>query len=80
VWGKKLPGESARAVSYGAREQYPHDQHEFVLQRIDATNLTSNEGAISDNISPASDMPEEVKLQPSMYAYSDAVLEPTRRT
>ena len=34
---------------------------------IDATNLTSNEGAMSDNISPASDTLEEVKLQTSMY-------------
>lgn len=34
---------------------------------IDATNLTTNEGAMSDNISPASDMLEEVKLQTSMY-------------
>jgi Carboxypeptidase regulatory-like domain len=29
---------------------------------IDATNLTTNEGAMSDNISPASDMLQEVKL------------------
>ena len=34
---------------------------------IDATNLTTNEGAMSDNISPASDTLEEVKLQTSMY-------------
>jgi hypothetical protein len=34
---------------------------------IDATNLTTNEGAMSDNISPGSDMLEEVKLQTSMY-------------
>ena len=34
---------------------------------IDATNLTSNEGAMSDNISPAPDMLQEVKLQTSMY-------------
>ena len=34
---------------------------------IDATNLTTNEGAMSDNISPASDMLEEIKLQTSMY-------------
>jgi Carboxypeptidase regulatory-like domain/TonB dependent receptor len=34
---------------------------------IDATNLTSNEGSMSDNIAPASDMLEEVKLQTSMY-------------
>ena len=34
---------------------------------IDATNLTTNEGALSDNISPASDTLEEVKLQTSMY-------------
>jgi hypothetical protein len=34
---------------------------------IDATNLTTNEGAMSDNISPSSDMLEEVKLQTSMY-------------
>jgi hypothetical protein len=34
---------------------------------IDATNLTTNEGAMSDNISPASDTLEEVRLQTSMY-------------
>lgn len=34
---------------------------------IDATNLTTNEGAMSDNIAPASDTLEEVKLQTSMY-------------
>ena len=34
---------------------------------IDATNLTSNEGSMSDNIAPASDMLAEVKLQTSMY-------------
>ncbi len=34
---------------------------------IDATNLTTNEGAMSDNIAPGSDMLEEVKLQTSMY-------------
>ena len=34
---------------------------------VDATNLTSNEGAMSDNIAPAPDMLQEVKLQTSMY-------------
>jgi hypothetical protein len=34
---------------------------------IDATNLTTNEGALSDNIAPASDTLEEVALQTSMY-------------
>jgi hypothetical protein len=34
---------------------------------IDATNLSTNEGAMSDNIAPASDTLEEVKLQTSMY-------------
>ncbi len=34
---------------------------------IDATNLTSNEGSMSDNIAPASDMLEEITLQTSMY-------------
>ena len=34
---------------------------------IDATNLTSNEGSLSDNVSPASDTLEEVKLQTSLY-------------
>jgi hypothetical protein len=34
---------------------------------VDATNLTTNEGSMSDNISPASDTLEEVKLQTSMY-------------
>ena len=34
---------------------------------IDATNLTTNEGAMSDNIAPAADTLQEVKLQTSMY-------------
>jgi hypothetical protein len=34
---------------------------------IDATNLTTNEGAMSDNISPMTDTLQEVKLQTSMY-------------
>jgi hypothetical protein len=34
---------------------------------IDATNLTTNEGSMSDNISPAPDTLQEVKLQTSMY-------------
>jgi hypothetical protein len=34
---------------------------------IDATNLTTNEGAMSDNISPMSDTLQEVKLQTSTY-------------
>ena len=34
---------------------------------IDATNLTSNEGSLSDNVAPASDTLGEVKLQTSMY-------------
>jgi hypothetical protein len=34
---------------------------------IDATNITSNEGAMSDNISPAPEMLDEVKLQTSLY-------------
>jgi hypothetical protein len=34
---------------------------------IDATNLTSNEGSLSDNVAPASDTLEEVKLQTSLY-------------
>ena len=34
---------------------------------IDATNLTTNEGAMSDNVSPASDTLQEVTLQTSMY-------------
>ena len=34
---------------------------------IDATNITTNEGAMSDNISPAPEMLEEVKLQTSLY-------------
>ena len=31
---------------------------------IDATNITSNEGSMTDNISPAPEMLEEVKLRP----------------
>ena len=34
---------------------------------IDATNITSNEGALSNNIAPAPETLEEVKLQTSMY-------------
>jgi hypothetical protein len=34
---------------------------------IDATNLTTNEGAMSDNIAPAPDTLEEITLQTSMY-------------
>jgi hypothetical protein len=34
---------------------------------IDATNLTTNEGAMSDNIAPAPDTLQEVKLQTSLY-------------
>ena len=34
---------------------------------IDATNLTSNEGSMTDNISPAPETLEEVKLQTSLY-------------
>jgi hypothetical protein len=34
---------------------------------VDATNLTSNEGALTNNIAPAPETLEEVKLQTSMY-------------
>jgi hypothetical protein len=34
---------------------------------IDATNFSSNEGSMSDNISPSTEMLEEVALQTSMY-------------
>jgi hypothetical protein len=34
---------------------------------IDSTNLTSNEGSLSDNISPAPETLSEVKLQTSLY-------------
>ena len=34
---------------------------------IDATNLTSNEGALSNNIAPAPETLQEVKLQTSLY-------------
>lgn len=34
---------------------------------IDATNFTSNEGSLTDNINPASETLEEVKLQTSLY-------------
>ena len=34
---------------------------------VDATNITSNEGSMSDNISPAPETLEEVKLQTSLY-------------
>lgn len=34
---------------------------------VDATNFSSNEGSLSDNISPAPETLEEVKLQTSLY-------------
>jgi hypothetical protein len=34
---------------------------------IDATNMTSNEGSLIDNVAPAPDTLEEVKLQTSLY-------------
>ncbi|MGD9629489.1 MAG: TonB-dependent receptor [Pyrinomonadaceae bacterium] len=34
---------------------------------VDATNITSNEGALSDNIAPAPETLQEVKLQTSLY-------------
>ncbi len=34
---------------------------------IDATNLTTNEGSLSDNIAPAPETLDEVKLQTSLY-------------
>jgi Carboxypeptidase regulatory-like domain len=34
---------------------------------VDATNISSNEGSMTDNISPAPETLEEVKLQTSMY-------------
>lgn len=34
---------------------------------IDATNITSNEGSMNDNISPAPETLQEVKLQTSLY-------------
>jgi hypothetical protein len=34
---------------------------------IDATNITSNEGSLSDNIAPAPETLQEVKLQTSLY-------------
>jgi hypothetical protein len=34
---------------------------------IDATNITSNEGSLTDNIAPAPETLEEVKLQTSLY-------------
>ncbi len=34
---------------------------------VDATNITSNEGSLSDNISPAPETLQEVKLQTSLY-------------
>jgi len=34
---------------------------------IDATNITSNEGSLNDNIAPAPETLEEVKLQTSLY-------------
>ncbi len=34
---------------------------------IDATNITSNEGSLNDNISPAPETLKEVKLQTSLY-------------
>ena len=38
---------------------------------IDATNITSNEGSLTDNISPSPESLEEVKLQTSLYDASN---------
>lgn len=38
---------------------------------IDATNITSNEGSLTDNISPAPESLQEVKLQTSLYDASN---------
>src|SRR5688500_20291217 len=34
---------------------------------IDATNITTNEGSLNDNIAPAPETLQEVKLQTSLY-------------
>ena len=34
---------------------------------VDATNITTNEGSLSDNIAPAPETLQEVKLQTSLY-------------
>jgi hypothetical protein len=39
----------------------------FFFNGIDATNITTNEGSLSDNISPAPETLQEVKLQTSLY-------------
>jgi hypothetical protein len=39
----------------------------FIFNGIDATNISTNEGSLSDNISPAPETLQEVKLQTSLY-------------
>lgn len=39
----------------------------FFFNGIDATNITNNEGSLSDNISPAPETLQEIKLQTSLY-------------
>lgn len=39
----------------------------FTFNGIDATNVSTNEGSLSDNISPAPETLQEVKLQTSLY-------------
>ena len=39
----------------------------FTFNGIDATNIATNEGSLSDNISPAPETLQEVKLQTSLY-------------
>ena len=39
----------------------------FTFNGIDATNISTNEGSLSDNISPAPETLQEVKLQTSLY-------------
>ncbi len=39
----------------------------FTFNGIDATNVSTNEGSLSDNISPAPETLSEVKLQTSLY-------------
>lgn len=39
----------------------------FSFNGVDATNITTNEGSLSDNIAPAPETLQEVKLQTSLY-------------
>ncbi|MBA3439244.1 MAG: carboxypeptidase regulatory-like domain-containing protein [Pyrinomonadaceae bacterium] len=57
---------TARSINAEEIVQVPTSTSLF-FNGIDATNITSNEGSLNDNIAPAPETLEEVKLQTSLY-------------